>query len=219
MIEKPWEESLAPASDADRIRDLDELRALYGQPSELVIKKSLPRLDPHCRAFIARSPFLCLATSAPEGPADVSPRGDAPGFARVLDDHSILIPDRVGNNRIDSLANIVRNPRVALLFLVPGVDETLRVNGQASLSRRADWLNAAAVQGKLPRSIIHVVVEEAFLQCGKAPKRARLWSDDYRIARNELPSLGRMLVDQTDCSTTVAELDEAIEKSYRERMY
>ena len=196
-----------------------ELRTLYGAPSELASRKSMTKLDGHCRAFIARSPFVCVSTAADDGTADVSPRGDAPGFVSVVDDHTLLIPDRLGNNRIDSLTNIVRNPNVGLLFLVPGVDETLRVNGAARIVLKSELLDQLAVGGKVPRTGILFEVREAFLQCAKALKRSRLWTGEYAIAREELATLGKMLVDQIGLTTSVDELDEAIDKAYREKLY
>ena len=196
-----------------------ELRALYGPPSEIAARKSLQRLDEHCRHFIARSPFLCLSSAAADGTADVSPRGDAPGFVRVLDDHTLLIPDRLGNNRIDSLLNLVQNPHVGLLFLIPGVDETLRVNGLARVVLRSELLDECAVNGKTPRTGLLVEVREAFLQCAKALRRSRLWSDESRLPRDQFPTLGKILVDQIGLSTPVAELETLIEKAYCEKLY
>ncbi|MCX7420031.1 MAG: pyridoxamine 5'-phosphate oxidase family protein [Planctomycetia bacterium] len=196
-----------------------ELRALYGAPSELSARKSLSQLDVHCRNFIERSPFLCLSTAAADGTADVSPRGDAPGFVRVLDEHTLLIPDRLGNNRIDSLRNVLQNANVGLLFLVPGVDETLRVNGLAQVVVRSTLLEACAVNGKVPKTGLLIEVREAFLQCAKALIRSRLWTDEYRLARDQLPTLGKILVDQIGLATPVGELEAMIEKAYCEKLY
>lgn len=195
-----------------------DLRAIYGQPSERALQKTLTRLDRHCQDFIARSPFLCLSTADADGAADLSPRGDAPGFVRVLDDQTLLIPDRLGNNRLDSLLNLIKNPHIGLLFLIPGIDETLRVNGVGQVVTRSSWLEELSVGGKTPRSAVVVQVREAFLQCAKALKRSRLWSDDYRVARKDVPTLGQILFDQIGGATPATELDAAIEKSYRERL-
>lgn len=197
----------------------DELRALYGPPSELAARKSLARLDEHCRHFIERSPFVCLSTAAADGSADISPRGDAPGFVRVLDDQTLFLPDRLGNNRIDSLRNLLVNPHIGLLFLIPGIDETLRVNGVARVVLRSELLEQSAVNGKTPRSGILVEVREAFLQCAKALKRSHLWSADFRLTAEQMPTLGRMLVDQLCLTTPVSELDAQIDKAYREKLY
>lgn len=197
----------------------EELRALYGPPSELAARKCLPRLDEHCQHFIERSPFVCLSSAASDGSADISPRGDAPGFVRVLDELTLFVPDRLGNNRIDTLRNLMHNPHVGLLFLIPGIDETLRVNGVARVVLYSELLGECTVDGKTPRSGILVEVREAFLQCAKALKRSKLWSDDYRLTREQMPTLGKMLVDQLCLTTPVSELDAMIDKAYREKLY
>lgn len=197
----------------------DELRALYGPPSELAARKCLPRLDEHCRHFIEQSPFVCLSSAGADGSADISPRGDAPGFVRVLDEQTLFVPDRLGNNRIDSLRNLVVNPHIGLLFLIPGIDETLRVNGVARVVLRSELLDESTVGGKTPRSGILVEVREAFLQCAKALKRSKLWSDDYRLTHEQMPTLGKMLADQLCLTTPVNELDALIDKAYREKLY
>jgi PPOX class probable FMN-dependent enzyme len=181
----------------DRVSSREELRELYGQPTELVIRKQLPSLDLHARAFIARSPLALLGTSDLDGRCDVSPKGDGPGFALVLDDKTVVIPDRRGNRRIDSLQNIVDNPHVGLLFLIPGVDETLRVNGSAIIVRDEDLLERLAVQGSRPNVGVVVTVEETFFHCPKAFLRGHVWDLKSFISRKELPSLSRMILDQT----------------------
>ena len=198
-----------------------DLRARYRAPSELAIKKQLDHLDHNCRRFIALSPFLCLATAGEKG-TDTSPRGDAPGFVEVVDDRTLLIPDRPGNNRLDSLANIVRNPRVGLLFLIPGVTEMLRVNGRAMIVTRPRILERFAVNGRAPASVILVETEEVFLHCSKALIRSRLWQEDAKVDRKVLPSLGRMIAEAADHSpaaATVADYDARIEKSIEEALY
>jgi PPOX class probable FMN-dependent enzyme len=150
----------------------------------------------------------------------VSPRGDAPGFARVLDDHTIAIPDRPGNNRLDTMSNIVADAEVGLLFFIPGIDETLRINGTARLSREPELLTAAAVNGREPRLIILVTVQEAFLHCGKALKRSKLWQDDYRIDKRSFPSLGRMIVEQTKpARVTVEQAEASVADGYANNLY
>src|SRR6478672_8354683 len=150
------------------VSDETALRGLYEQPMELAILKQLDRLDTHCRNFLAHSPFAVIGSTRAGRGTDVSPRGDAPGFARVLDDRTIAIPDRPGNNRLDTMSNIVADADVGLLFFIPGIDETLRINGTAKLSRDTELLSAAAVRGREPRLVILVTVREAFLHCGKA---------------------------------------------------
>jgi len=197
-----------------------ELRTLVGEPRELVIKKQLPALDRHCRAFIALSPFLLIGTANTSGQCDVSPRGDAPGFVLALDDHTLVVPDRPGNRRIDSLRNIVTHGGVGLLFMIPGVEETLRINGQARIVRDAAILTRLAAQGKTPELAIAVDIEEAFLQCPKALKRSRLWDAATWPERTALPTLAQILYDQMPMpDVTVEALDAAFEQGYRERLY
>jgi len=202
------------------LSDETSLRGLYPQPKELAVRKQLDRLDAHCRNFIAHSPLVIIGSTRAGRGTDVSPRGDAPGFARALDDRTIAIPDRPGNNRLDTMSNIVTDAEVGLLFFIPGIDETLRVNGSARLSRDPELLAAAAVEGREPRLVILVTVREAFLHCGKALKRARLWQDDYRIERKSFPSLGRMLVEQTKpANVTVEQAEAYIENNYVTGLY
>ena len=198
----------------------EELRALLGQPGEVVIKKQLPALDEHCRAFIALSPFLLLGTANANGDCDVSPRGDAPGFVLVLDDKTLAIPDRPGNRRIDSLRNIVQNGAVGLLFIIPGMEETLRVNGRACLVRDGDLLARLAARGKTPELAIGVEVDEAFLHCAKALKRSRLWAAETWPERTALPTLAEMIHDQIRLpGVTVEGLEATIAESYAKRLY
>ena len=172
------------------IETVEELRSSYGEPSERAVKKSLDRLDRHCRRFIELSPFVVLASAGADGRVDCSPRGDPAGFVAVLDERTILLPDRRGNNRADSLTNVLENPNVGMLFLIPGVDETLRLNGRARLTTDPARLEPLAVNGRVPRSGLVVEVEEAFLQCTKALVRSRLWADETRVDRKAaLPSV------------------------------
>jgi len=197
---------------------LEDLRGCYPRPLERSLRKSLTKLDAHMRHFISLSPFLCLGTSG-DGGGDVTPRGDSPGFVHVLDDQTLLIPDWPGNNRLDSLTNVVANPNVGLLFLVPGVNETLRVNGSAEITMEPALLERWTVNGKHPRSAMRVTVREAYLHCAKALMRAKLWEDDYRIERKELPTYAQMLKDQGVTTQSVDELQAAIDESYRTRLY
>ena len=200
------------------IDTLSELRDCYPQPLDRSLRKSLTTLDAHMRHFISLSPFLCLGTSA-EGGGDVTPRGDSPGFVHVLDDRTLLIPDWPGNNRLDSLTNVVANPSVGLLFLIPGVNETLRVNGSAEITVEPALLERWTVNGKHPRSAMRVTVREAYLHCAKALMRSKLWEDDYRIERKELPTYAQMLKDQGVTTQSVEELQSAIDESYATRLY
>ncbi len=174
------------------ITTIAELEALYGQPGEPSLVKEVTYLTPHYKALIQASPFAVLATSGPQG-LDCSPRGDRPGFVRVRDDQTLLLPDRRGNNRVDSLRNIVVDPRVALLFLIPGLGTTLRVNGRAHLSTDAALLASFAVEEKEPRSVIVLTVEAAYFQCARAIVRSELWNPDRHVAAETLPTAGQML--------------------------
>jgi uncharacterized protein len=198
--------------------DADDLRAFYGEPSLLARNKVLPRLDHHCRDFIARSPFLVLGTADAQGNQDVSPRGDPPGFVKVMADGRLAVPDRPGNRRVDSLANIAVNPKVALLFMVPGFDETVRVNGRAAITRDPALLEALSVKGRPALAAILVEVEEAFFHCAKALIRSALWDPATRSERRQMPSLGRIIADQID-GVDPAAADQAVEESNRTRLY
>ncbi len=196
------------------------LRELLGHPSELVIRKQLSALDGHCRAFIALSPFLLLGTVGAAGGCDVSPRGDAPGFVLALDDRTLVIPERPGNRRFDTLRNILQTGAIGMLFIVPGVEETLRVNGRARIVRDADVLERTVARGKRPLLAIGVEVEECFFHCAKAFKRSGLWDSAGWPDRAALPSLGRILVDQVrPPDTTIDDLERYIEESYTKRLY
>jgi uncharacterized protein len=202
----------------DMIETMDGLRAVYSEPTERGKQKCLPALDVHCRNFIALSPFICIGTSGSSG-ADVSPRGDAPGFVQVIDDRTLLIPDRPGNNRLDSMSNVLSNPRVGLLFMIPGIDETLRVNGRARIVRDDASLTLMAVNGKTPKSGLLVEIDEAFLHCGKALIRSRLWKEDYRVERSRLPSLGTMVNEQIGKPISNEEADRYVENAYKTTLY
>ena len=177
------------------ISTVEALRALYGTPGERAVAKEQARLDEHTRAFIAHSPFLVMGTAGADGRCDVSPKGDAPGFVHVLDDHRLAIPDRLGNNRLDGLSNVLENAHVALLFLIPGREDTLRVNGRAAISRDAALLERLAVNGKPPRTVLVVEVEQAFMHCTRAFKRAGLWDTKRWPDASSVPSMQRMIWD------------------------
>jgi PPOX class probable FMN-dependent enzyme len=198
--------------------DASQLRAHYGEVHPLARQKVLDRLDRHCRAFIALSPLAVLATADAEGRVDASPRGDAPGFAQVLDDTTLLLPDRPGNNRVDSYGNVLSHPGVGLLFLVPGLNETLRVNGTARIVTEPALLASAEAQGKPPRAGLLISVQEAFFHCGKALIRAKLWDAGRHVPRGDFPSLGRVVAEQTG-ACTVEEADQRVEEGYRTRLY
>lgn len=200
------------------IKSLAELRSHYGPPGDLAVNKEMTALDQHCRRFIEISPFVVIATAAANGTADASPRGDAPGFVQILDDKHLLIPDRAGNNRLDSLKNLVENPNIGLLFFVPGMNETLRLNGTALLTTDPELLAPMTVNGKPPRTALLVTVNQVFLQCAKALIRSKLWAANSQINRKSFPSLGKILSDQVD-GVSQSEADKVIEESQRVRMY
>ncbi|PAU74213.1 pyridoxamine 5'-phosphate oxidase family protein [Halomonas salipaludis] len=177
------------------IRSLEELRALYPPTKPRALQKQLSHLDQHCRRFIALSPFVVLA-SGDGAQHDASPRGGSPGFVKVVDDTTLLIPDSPGNNRLDSLSNIIASGRLGLLFLIPGIDESLRINGAAEVSVDEALLAQVKDERRTPRVVIRVTVEEAYLHCAKALMRSRLWADDSRHERSVLPSMGKMIQDQ-----------------------
>ena len=198
---------------------VEEIRSSYGQPSERAVKKSLDRLDRHCRQFIGLSPFVVLATAGADGRVDCSPRGDPPGFVEVLDDRTVLLPDRPGNNRVDSLGNVLENPQVGLLFMIPGVNETLRLNGRATLTTDPARLEPLSVKGRAPRSGLVVEVEEVFLHCTKALVRSHLWADSSRVDRKAvLPSFGQMLADHVGLPDGDA-LEREVQAKIRRTLY
>ncbi|WIT13765.1 pyridoxamine 5'-phosphate oxidase family protein [Paucibacter sediminis] len=186
-------DSTAPWQDRSHdVRDVDALRGLYGWPGETSTSKESDHIHPLYRPYIEAAPFAVLATRGPHG-LDTSPRGDRPGFVQVADAHTLLLPDRRGNNRIDSLRNVLHDPAVALLFLIPGVGEALRVNGLARISSAPTLLQRFEVDGKLPRSVLVIEVKLVFFQCARAIKRSGLWDATVQIDRSRLPSPGLIL--------------------------
>ena len=205
------------------VRDEAELRSLFPPTNPIAVDKCQDRLDRHAVDFVARAPFLCIGTQSPDGSADVSPRGDPRGFVKVLDDRTLLIPDRPGNNRLDTQTNILANPAVGLLFMIPGFDDTMRVNGKASITRDPDLLALLAVRDRTPRVAIVVAVEEVFLHCAKAFRRSKLWDPDERQDRSEMPSLVNIILDQTSGAPEDPEemkkIDADLEVEYEKTMY
>jgi uncharacterized protein len=179
------------------IATTEQLEAIYGETGDASMVKVADRVTPLYRVLIEKSPFVALATSGPEG-LDCSPRGDLPGFVRIHDDKTLMMPDRRGNNRVDSLRNIVRDPRIALLFLIPGTGSTLRVNGRAEVSAAADLLASFKMDGKAPRTVIVMTVDEIYFQCARAIVRSDLWNPDKRVAPKSLPTPGQILASMSD---------------------
>ncbi len=196
------------------IEDISGLRRLYDEPRGRAVTKQLSRIDRHCRRFIELSPFLVMATGRPEGPFDASPRGGDPGFVQVRDEGTLLIPDSPGNNRLDSMQNLVACPHVGLLFMVPGFEETLRVNGRATIRDDAATLGRFAGGKRLPKAVIEVAVVEAYLHCAKAFMRSRLWDPATHLDRSILPTTGEILREQTGTEAP-AETQEAMRERYK----
>ena len=205
------------------INDEKSLRALFPPTHEIAIQKCLDHIDPHSRDFLARSPFLCIGTQTPKGLADVSPRGDPPGFVKVMGTKTLLIPDRPGNNRLDTLSNIIRNPNVGLLFMIPGFDETMRVNGTARITTDPNVLSTLEINGKAPTVAIVVSVREAFIHCAKALRRSKLWDPEQHQDRSQMPSLPKIVLDQTtgapESADEMQRLEDDLEAEYQATMY
>jgi uncharacterized protein len=200
-----------------RITDERELREVIGHPNATVVRKIATRLNALTRQFIERSPFVCVATASPEGGLDVSPRGDPAGFVEILDDTTLLIPDRPGNRIADTLTNLLADPRIALLFLIPGVGDTFRVNGRAVIVEDPELLARSAVDGKVPRLGILVEVEQAYTQCSKALIRSDLWNPDRHIDRSELPRQGEIMRSLTSPDFDVEEYERERTARYARR--
>ena len=200
------------------IGTIDQLEAIYGQPNEASTVKVADRITPQYRVLIDKSPFAALATCGPEG-LDCSPRGDLPGFVRVHDETTLMMPDRRGNNRVDSLRNIVRDPRIALLFLIPGSGSTLRVNGRARVSADADLLASFKVDGKAPRTVIVMTVDEIYFQCARAIVRSDLWNPDRRVDPKSLPTPGQILAEMSENRVGGEDYDRAWPERARQTMW
>jgi len=197
----------------------EQLRSHYKAPMDVAVRKELRILDTHSRNFIARSPFVLIGTSDGNGNADVTPKGDKPGFVKVLDDITIAIPDRPGNNRLDTLENLLVNPAIGLLFLIPAMNETLRVNGEARVTFDEGLRKEMAVEGKAPQSVIVVKARAVYMHCAKAFLRSNLWAPESWRPRSEMPTLGEILKDQVSLEGSVAESDRWLDESYRATMW
>jgi len=200
------------------IATIEQLEAIYGQPNEASTVKVANRITPQYRVLIDKSPFAALATCGPEG-LDCSPRGDLRGFVRVHDEKTLMMPDRRGNNRVDSLRNIVRDPRLALLFLIPGSGSTLRVNGHAQVSVDPDLLTSFAIDGKAPRTVIVMTVVEIYFQCARAIVRSDLWNPDKRVDPKSLPTPGQILADMSENRVGGDDYDRAWPERARQSLW
>jgi PPOX class probable FMN-dependent enzyme len=201
-----------------RITTVEALREIYEAPAGRAVEKEIAYLHKHHKRFIELSPFLAISSMGADGNGDVSPRGEKPGFVHVIDDNTLAIPDRPGNNRLDTLTNIVTNPNVGLLFLLPGVNEILRVNGTAELRDDADLMARFVVNGKPPRLVIVVNVRQSYLHCAKALMRSALWDERAKVPRSAMPSMGEMLRDQIGAHIPV-ESEEAAVARYKTQLY
>jgi PPOX class probable FMN-dependent enzyme len=212
---------MSDAVFSDVITTMDELRAVIGKPSQGVIDKVQPAIDEDSAAWIAASPFVLIGTSDAEGNLDVSPKGDPAGFVRVYNSTTLLIPDRPGNRRVDTLGNILQHPKIGLIFLVPGKEETLRVNGRAQIVRDEALRETFAVKGKAPALLIAVHIDEVFFHCAKCMIRSKLWETMDMPANEELPTLGQIMFNmgRKDWGASAQEIDEDLRKSYSETLY
>ena len=201
-----------------KIHTAEALRALYPQPGERSQRKELSYLDTHCRRFVELSPFVVIGSSGADGPGDTSPRGGPPGFVQCFDETTLLLPDWPGNHRLDTLHNLIENPRVGLLFLIPGVRECLRVNGEAEIWDDEDLRGRFEVDGKRPRTVVRITVQQAYLHCAKAILRSGLWDPSTYVDRSILPTMGQMLKDQLGTSGA-PETEEAMLARYRAALY
>ncbi|MGE0284311.1 MAG: pyridoxamine 5'-phosphate oxidase family protein [Rhizobiaceae bacterium] len=203
----------------DYITTREQLRGHYKEVGERAKAKEVAVLDRHCRTFLAHSPFVLIGSSDGNGNGDVTPKGDKPGFVAVLDDTTLAIPDRPGNNRLDTLENILLNPAVGLLFLIPGMDETLRVNGEARIAVDPSLRERFAVDGKAPATVMIVTVKTAYMHCAKAFMRSELWSPDTWPDRKSLPTLGAILKDHCALSASIDATDQSLAEGYRKTMW
>ena len=212
---------MTDGAELSSIKAYDALREAVGEPTASTAEKEMPMLDKHARHFLSLSPILFISTVGTDGRADISPRGDPAGFVKVIDDNTILIPERPGNRRADTMSNIIENPghSVALIFLLPGVEETLRASGRARVIDDPTVLEDMAVRGKVPQLGILVEIDEVFFHCAKALKRAQLWDPDTRIDRKAFPTLAQITRDQREPDTPMEEIEERIRESYETRLY
>jgi PPOX class probable FMN-dependent enzyme len=204
----------------DPITDPADLRLVYGPPGKPALKKQRADLDGHCRSFIAHAPFVLVSTADDEGRCDVSPKGGPPGFVAVLDDGHLALGDLSGNNRLDSLENLTRNDGIGLLFLVPGIGETLRVNGRASVTTDPEVLDACALDGRSPKVAIVIAVEEAYIHCAKALRRSRLWEPEAWPDTSDMATPAAMLRDHIGLTQmSVEQVDEVLEADYKTTLW
>lgn len=201
------------------IETVEELREVYRQPSDGAVRKELRRLDGHARTFLSKSPFVVIGSQDKQGNGDVTPRGDRPGFVAVLDDTTIAIPDRPGNNRLDTWENVVQNPAVGLLFLIPGMNETLRINGRGRLTADPDLCARFEVKSRPAIAVLVVEIDAVYMHCAKAFMRSELWKPETWPDRGEMPTLGQIISDQLALSESGEDIDTALAEGYRKSMW
>lgn len=210
---------MTESSPTGKIIDQVTLHERYGEPVKLAVACELDHLDEHHKQFIRRSPFLCLSAVGADGQPSVSPKGDAPGFVEIIDEHTLLIPDRVGNNKVETFENVIDNPKVACIFFVPGLRETLRLWGEAEIFQDPALLERSKVRGKLPEAALLIRVIKAHFHCGKALVRSRLWDPDGHVAPGEFPPFGQVIKDQTRVADSAEELQAGMDELYTEKLY
>ena len=203
----------------DRISDKSTLHEHYGEPVEAAVACELDHLDKHHKEFIRHSPFLCLAAAGADGQPSVSPKGDAPGFVEIVDDHTLLIPDRIGNNKVETLRHVIDNPKVACIFFVPGIRETLRLWGEAQIVRDSQLLERSKVRERLPEAALLISVTKAYFHCGKSLIRSKLWNPKEHIAPGTFPPFGQVIKDQLGASESVEELQAGMDELYTDKLY
>ncbi len=201
------------------ITSIDQLREIYDQPKPAPAHKVIDHIDEHVASFIAGSPFVLMSTVSADGRMDVSPKGETPGFIKILDSKTLIFPDRPGNNRIDGLQNIVETGRIGLIFLVPGVRETLRINGSAIVSIDPDLMSKLEIDGKQPRTVTVITVEEVFMHCSRAVIRSNLWDPAAQVERSQLPSMGTILAAHTNGIVDQCDYDENLPTRVKENLY
>ena len=203
----------------DTITDPQVLREHFGEPLHIAVAVEKPHLDKHHKHFIKHSPFICIASAGSDGQPAVSPKGDAPGFVKVLDDKTLLIPDRPGNNKVEGFGNIVENPKVSLIFFIPGIMETMRVHGTAEIVRDTELLEHGKVGTKLPATATLIKVTKAYMHCGKALIRSELWDPGKHIAKGIIPPFGQVIKDQSGVPKTKQEVQGIVEQEYQDNLY
>ena len=203
----------------DSINDPQELRDHFGEPLHIAVAVEKPQLDKHHRRFIEHSPFICIASAGSDGQPAVSPKGDTPGFVKVIDDKTLLIPDRPGNNKVEGFGNMVENPKVSLIFFIPGITETLRIHGEAEIVLDKELLKFGKAGAKLPKTATLIKVTKAYMHCGKALIRSKLWDPDRHIAKGVIPPFGLVVKEQANVPMSQEEVQGVVDQEYQDNLY